>query len=80
MELSLEEWLKYGWDKGWCSPPACAMHDGTPMTEYELDWTDDTCVHVIRLYEDEEQRKLVERDHGPTNWRASNRGWKRDAE
>lgn len=79
MELTFEQWLKYGWDKGWCGPDVCAVHDGTPMTEFELDWMDD-CVHVIRLYEDETQRLAVEKEHAPTNWRASNRGWTRNAE
>ena len=79
MELSFDEWLKYGWDKGWCGPDVCATHDGTPMTDFELDWYEDHCVHVIRLYEDDKQRLAVDNEHAPTHWRASNRGWTRNA-
>jgi hypothetical protein len=29
------------------------------------------------MYEDQEQRRQVEADHAPTQWRASNQGWER---
>jgi hypothetical protein len=31
-------------------------------------------VHVIRLYEDLDQKAGVEENHSPSVWRASNRG------
>lgn len=78
--MELEEWLEYGWSKGWITPPVCYTHDGLPTTESEMDeWNEgsDPCIHIVRLYEDQEQRRQVESNDPPTVWRASNRGWKR---
>lgn len=75
---ALEKWLEEGWRRGWCSPPVCHSCDGVPMSEIEYDDIEtygETCVHVIRLYESEFQRKQVLREGGPVLWRASNRGW-----
>lgn len=83
MELTFNEWLKYGWDQGWCGPDVCVVHDGLPLSDFETEsWYDgdDCCIHFIRLYEDDSIRKAVEEGHSPTNWRASNLGWKRNAE
>jgi hypothetical protein len=78
--MTFEEWSKYGWEQGWCGPPLCLSHDGFPFTEEEDEWQidgGDPCVHFIRLYEDETQRLSIEDKDSPTNWRASNQGWKR---
>lgn len=69
---SFEDWIKFGMDMGWCGPPVCSTHDGIPFSEQEeesWDQGDDPCVHVIRMYEDEEQKLSVEKTHSPTNWR-----------
>lgn len=75
--MNFEEWLEYGWKQGWCGAPVCSTHDGTPTTAAEdEEWFEggDPCLHVIRLYEDEEQKRDVEENHSPSRWRASNRG------
>lgn len=79
MELDFEEWLAYGHGKGWTGSPVCITHDGMPMTESEeneLSDGDDPCIHGMRLYEDGTIKRLVEENHAPTVWRASNRGLK----
>lgn len=71
-EVEFDEWVEFGMRKGWCGPPVCSTHDGVPYSELEEDmWSEgeDPCVHVIRLYEDEEQKAGVEKAHSPTNWR-----------
>lgn len=75
-----EAWLKYGWERGWAGPPVCFMHDGIPLSNDEdLEWQEghDPCMHIIRLYDDQEHRLSVESNDPPTQWRASNRGWER---
>lgn len=74
--MDFEEWLAYGHGKGWVGAPVCITHDGMPMTaseEAEME-TGDPCVHGLRLYENETVRHEVELNHGPSIWRASNRG------
>lgn len=69
---SFDEWIVFGMNKGWCGPPVCSTHDGVPMSEEEeAQWEEgtDPCSHVIRLYDDEEQKASVEKSHSPTNWR-----------
>lgn len=76
-ELDFEAWLQYGVSKGWCGAPVCEPHDGLPMTEAEeTEYSEggDPCIHVLRLYEDEEEKDGVESNHSPSVWRASNRG------
>ena len=76
-DMEFEEWLSYGHGKGWVGAPVCVTHDGLPMTaseEGELEDGGDPCVHGMRLYDDESQRRLVMENHAPTVWRASNRG------
>lgn len=76
-----EEWLRYGWKKGWVGPPVCYTHDGLPVTADEMDeWSEgnDPCFHVLRLYEGHDHRLAVESNDSPTTWRADNRGWIRD--
>jgi len=71
----MEEWMLYGYLKGWCGPPVCAIHDGVPMSADEEESEDEPCTHIIRLYEDDDNRKAVEDTHSPSLWRATNRGW-----
>lgn len=71
-----ENWLKIGCERGWCGPPVCEVHDGTPMSaseESSLFDGDDLCVHIVRLYSDAGEREQVEGNHSPSRWRASNR-------
>lgn len=75
---ALEAWLEEGWRRGWCSPPMCYSCDGVPTSETEDDDVErygETCIHVVRLFESQLQRKQVLRQGGPVVWRASNRGW-----
>jgi hypothetical protein len=79
-EMNQEEWLKYGWEQGFCGPPLCFTHDGIPTTvdeDDELDEGHDPCLHCVRLYDDRVQRLGIEINHSETNWRAENRGWTR---
>lgn len=72
VELSFEQWMKIGIDFGWCGPPVCYTHDGLPTTESddeEWDNGGDPCIHIIRLYEDDEHKKSVEENHSPSQWR-----------
>lgn len=70
--LSFEEWMRVGIERGWCGPPVCYTHDGLPTTETddaEWDAGSDPCIHIVRLYEDEEHKRAVEANHSPSNWR-----------
>lgn len=67
--LDFIEWVRVGMANGWCGPPVCSSHDGTPVSESEYDDFDDPCIHIIRLYEDEAQKAQVEASHGPSIWR-----------
>lgn len=80
MAMTFDEWAEYGWKQGWCGPPLCLAHDGFPFSEDENEYYDeggDPCQHFIRLYENDEHREAIEEVDSPTNWRASNMGWKR---
>lgn len=75
--MSFENWLRIGYDNGWCGAPICETHDGLPLSaEEEEAWVsgDDPCVHIIRLYDDEATKRGVEENHSPSQWRATNRG------
>lgn len=70
--MIFDEWMEFGVKQGWCGPPVCQTHDGVPLTlaeEEVFQDGDDPCVHVIRLYADAEEKRLVEENHSPTNWR-----------
>lgn len=70
--LSFDDWMRIGIERGWCGPAVCYTHDGLPTTESddeEWDNGGDPCIHIIRLYEDEEHKKAVESNHSPSNWR-----------
>ena len=40
---------------------------------FEQGWSG--CIHIIRLYECEEDRSDGTENHAASQWRASNRGW-----
>ena len=76
--MTFDEWVKLGYDLGFCGPPCCATHDLVPVTaaeDEEMESFGDCCVHVVRLYEDVATKKAVEAFHGPSVWRATNLGW-----
>jgi hypothetical protein len=74
--MTFDEWLKFGWEHGWCSPPVCSTHDGVPMSDEEDEAIfdgDDRCIPVMRLYESADVAAEVVASHPPTVWRATNR-------
>ena len=74
MDLTFDEWITYGIEKGWCGPPVCYTHDGLPMSEQEyaeFDEGQDPCTHVVRMYEDIDMKKSIEENHSPSQWRNS---------
>lgn len=51
-KLTLEEWLAYGIEHGFCSEVVCSTHDGIPYTpEEESEWEagSDPCAFVVRI-------------------------------
>lgn len=71
-EMSFDEWMSIGIARGWCGPPVCYTHDGLPTAfaeDEEFEEGSDPCLHIIRLYEDEEHRAAVEEAHSPSQWR-----------
>jgi hypothetical protein len=78
-ELDFDTWLAVGIEQGWCGPPVCETHDGLPMSdeEYAIMEIDGEppCVHIIRLYADDETREAVEKAHSPSVWRKKNLGF-----
>ena len=74
--MDFEEWLRIGIENGWAGPPVCYTHDGLPTSEAEdTEFEEsDPCIHVIRLYDDADQKEGVESNHAPSVWRATNRG------
>lgn len=75
--MNFDQWLQYGYKKKWCGPPVCEIHDGLPTTifEDEVLWAgDDPCIHIIRLYDDEDMKLAIEANHSASCWRAKNRG------
>ena len=74
MDLTFDEWIAYGLEKGWCGPPVCYTHDGLPMSENEMQGFDDgqdPCMHVVRMYEDIVMKNEIEENHSPSLWRNS---------
>jgi hypothetical protein len=74
MDLTFDEWIAYGIEKGWCGPPVCYTHDGLPMSEQEyaeFDEGQDPCTHIVRMYEDIDMKKSIEENHSPSQWRNS---------
>lgn len=69
--MDREEWLALGRTSGWVGPPVCTTHDGTPTTAEEDEDVDlDLCIWVLRVYENDQQRSEVEKNHSPTRWRS----------
>jgi hypothetical protein len=57
VSLNFDDWLAYGVANGFCSEQVCEIHQGTPMTETEVELFDegcDPCQHVVRLGTPEE--------------------------
>lgn len=76
-DMNFEQWLQYGYKHKWCGPPVCEIHDGLPTTVFEDDELSDgfdPCIHIIRLYDDEDTKQAVEANHSASDWRANNRG------
>jgi hypothetical protein len=72
--IPFDEWMKIGLKRGWCGPPVCYTHDGVPTSpeeEDEFEEGHDPCIHVIRMYESEEQKESIEDAHAPSRWRNS---------
>ena len=70
--LTYNQWIAIGIEQGWCGPAVCYTHDGLPTTvPEEEDFEDggDPCIHIVRLYSDNEVRLGVEYNHSPSNWR-----------
>lgn len=75
IQMSFDEWLQHGITQGYCGPPVCSTHDGTPCTaaeEAEFEEGYDPCITVIRPYEDAQVKKAVESCHAPSTWRRTN--------
>ncbi len=74
--MDFEEWLRIGIENNWAGPAVCYTHDGLPTSEKEDEQfeEEDPCIHIIRLYDGEEQKHEVEQNHAPSVWRATNRG------
>jgi hypothetical protein len=71
-KITFDEWLEIGMSENWCGPAVCYTHDSFPMNEEEdNEFADgnDPCMHMIRLYEDNEHKELVEETHSPSQWR-----------
>ena len=76
--MEFYEWVRIGCRSGWCGPPVCSVHDGTPTAEFEdeeFDSGGDPCIHIIRLYGDINVRDAVEQNHPPSQWRKTNSGY-----
>jgi hypothetical protein len=75
-DMDFDEWLKIGLDAGFCGPVVCETHDGFPMSDE--DWAiadvdgEPPCMHMIRLYSDEEHKKAIESAHSASVWRKPN--------
>jgi hypothetical protein len=76
--MNFDEWIKMGYDLGYCTPPVCATHDGVPSTATEdeqWDQGDEACIHVVRVHNTIEEKKSVEANYSPAVWRATELGW-----
>lgn len=75
--MNFEEWLQFGINQGWCGPTICYTHDGIPTSEAEDNEFEegDPCIHILRLYEDYNQKVAIQQNHAPSVWRATNAGY-----
>jgi hypothetical protein len=72
MVMAFDYWMRYGIEQGFCGPPVCETHDGTPTSEWEAAALQDgaeLCIHVIRPYVSPEHKAAVEEYHPPSTWR-----------
>lgn len=63
--MTKADWLRIGYEQGWCSPQVCAMHDGIPEHDLENDMIADgeeVCQWIVRTFVDKEQRDAVMED------------------
>ncbi len=54
MDLSFDDWMKFGYQNGWISDVFCNTHDGPPLTEeedQEWDQGGDPCSFHVKLME-----------------------------
>lgn len=54
-DIPLNSWLRYGYDRGYCSDVVCVTHDVLPTTEEEEQaWEDgwDPCSPGVRIWHD----------------------------
>lgn len=75
--MTFDQWIAHGITQGWCGPPVCDTHDGTPTTageDNQYDNGEDPCIHVIRLYQDHTTKAAVESNHSPSVWRKQSIG------
>ena len=66
------DWLAAGLAAGYCGPPVCETHDGTPTSmaeELEFESGADPCLHILRLYPDAATKAAIEDNHPPSVWR-----------
>lgn len=71
-DLSFNDWMTYGIKQGWCGPPVCYTHDGFPMATEEdeqFENGEDPCMHMVRMYDSEQQKDAIENEHSPSQWR-----------
>jgi hypothetical protein len=76
--MTFDEWAQYGYEQGWCSPPVCYTHHYLPLAPEEFNNLydgDDSCIHLIRLYQSAEHKHAVEQANPASVWGATNRGW-----
>jgi hypothetical protein len=70
--MDFNEWVQIGIENKWCGPAVCHTHDWLPLTadeESAIDEGDEPCIHILRLYADEETAAAVEENHAPSIWR-----------
>jgi len=72
--LTVDDWLRIGWERGFCAPPACVAHDGLPTTAEEDD-DPDCCVMVVRLYESGQEAMEVSENCPELAGLVKNLGW-----
>lgn len=56
-DLSIDEWIQYGVDRGYCSNLVCVTHEGIPLSEEEeKQWDEgyDPCSLGIRIWQEGE--------------------------
>jgi len=54
MDLNFNDWMKFGYDKGWISDVFCDTHEGAPFTDEEMkEWDEggDPCSFQVRVWE-----------------------------